>query len=92
MHKFIGILLSLFLISSSFARPYAGISGGYGMTTWKGLIPPPDKQNFAIMISTPLEVDEGGGMWGALVGFEFTPHFAIEGSYKHFPSHNRAQN
>lgn len=65
---------------------YAGLSGGYGATTWEGLVPKEAKKNMAVSISAPLEVKESGGMWGAQVGYEFTPHFALEASYKHYPN------
>lgn len=80
------VIISGCAISLAYSYPfYAGIRGGFGSTTWKGLVPRQENQNFALNISTPLEVKEGGGLWGAIVGYEFTPHFAIEAAYQHYP-------
>lgn len=65
--------------------PYIGIIGGYGSTTWDGLVPSTRNQNAAMNMSTPVDVDEGGGVWGLLAGYEFSPYFAIEGSYLKYP-------
>lgn len=60
---------------------YLGVIGGYGETTWQGLVPAKKNQNPALMLSTPIRVEEGGTTWGVLVGYEFTPNFAIEANY-----------
>ena len=39
---------------------YIGMLGGYGSTTWQGLVPKKANQNAAIIISTPKSVEEGG--------------------------------
>lgn len=65
---------------------YVGAIGGYGSTTWQGLVAPKENQNFALLLSTPVDVEEGGAIWGALLGYEFTPHFAIEANYMHYPT------
>lgn len=67
---------------------YVGAIGGYGSTTWKGLVPTRENQNVALMLSTPIDVDEGGSVWGILTGYEFTRFFAIELNYIHFPEAN----
>jgi hypothetical protein len=64
---------------------YLGGIGGYGSTTWQGLVPTQENQNLAISISTPLEVKEGGGVWGFFGGYEFIPNFAIEANYMRYP-------
>lgn len=64
---------------------YIGVAGGYGSTTWQGLVPSASNQNLALSISTPTWVDEGGFTWGMLAGYEFSPYFAIEASYAHYP-------
>jgi hypothetical protein len=67
-------------------RPfYLGAIGGYGSTTWNGLVPIKGKQNLAINISTPIEVREGGALWGLLVGYEFNSYVALEANYMRFP-------
>src|SRR5579871_4456332 len=60
---------------------YLGITGGYGWTTWGGLVPPKNKQNFATNMSTPTYINEGGTLWGVFAGYEFLPYFALEGAY-----------
>lgn len=72
--------------SVSFNRAfYIGLLGGYGSTTWRGLVPTKENQNLALNLSTPIHVTEGGGAWGVLAGYEFIPAFALEASYMHFP-------
>ncbi|OGT36463.1 MAG: hypothetical protein A3F11_11785 [Gammaproteobacteria bacterium RIFCSPHIGHO2_12_FULL_37_14] len=65
---------------------YLGITGGYGSTTWEGLVPPRNKQAAALLLSTPSDVSEGGGLWGYFMGYEIIPHFALEASYTHYPN------
>lgn len=64
---------------------YSGVSGGYGSTTWQGLVPSMENKNMALSISTPTSVQEGGGVWGAFLGYELTPYFALEASYMKYP-------
>ncbi len=72
-------------IDNKFSHPfYFGITGGYGSTTWNGLVPPENQQNDAILLSTPNDVREGGGIWGFYAGYEFIPTFALEAYYTHF--------
>jgi len=74
-------------VESKFRYPfYIGIIGGYGATTWEGLVPKKSKNMAAIMMSTPVEVTEGGVVWGAYVGYEYNPYFALEGSYARYPN------
>jgi hypothetical protein len=90
-------ILSTFLLSLSlysFAghlksqddhRFYVGGIGGYGSSTWQGLVPSQENLNGAISISTPIHVEEGGRVWGGMFGYEFMPYFAVEGSYVSYP-------
>jgi len=64
---------------------YAGITGGYGFTTWQGLVPPEEKQSSAMAMSTPNNVSEGGVLYGFFAGYEFLPYFALEATYLHYP-------
>jgi opacity protein-like surface antigen len=66
-------------------KAYVGALGGFGSTTWQGLVPAQEKQNMAISISTPVSVEEGGGVWGLAAGYELTPYFALEANYQHYP-------
>jgi hypothetical protein len=66
-------------------RPfYVGLLGGYGSTTWDGLVPSRANQNLAMSISTPIEVEEGGGVWGVFAGYELNPFFAVEMTYMNY--------
>ncbi len=64
---------------------YIGLAGGYGSTTWQGLVPTPENQNMGMKTSTPLVVSEGGGIWGILAGLELSPYFALEANYFRYP-------
>ncbi|MDX2346349.1 MAG: outer membrane beta-barrel protein [Legionella sp.] len=64
---------------------YVGVNGGYGATTWQGLVPTLDNQNIVLSISTPVEVQEGGGVWGGMIGFEFSKHWGVEFNYLAYP-------
>lgn len=65
---------------------YAGVTGGYGSTTWQGLVPSVDNQNNAMIVSTPVNAEEGGAVWGLYAGYEFIPNFAMEASYMRYPT------
>lgn len=69
---------------------YIGVLTGYGSTTWNGLVPRESNLNSAISLSTPINVSEGGAVWGLVTGLEFTPTFALELSYMHYPDANVA--
>lgn len=72
-------------MNNEFDHPfYLGVLGGVGSTTWEGLVPSPLNRK-ALVISTPMLVQEGGPVWGVLAGYEFSPYFAIEGNYTSYP-------
>lgn len=64
---------------------YVGGIGGYGATTWDGLVPTEKNQKAALMVSIPIEAEEGGATWGAFAGYEFSPNLAVEASYLRYP-------
>ena len=64
---------------------YVGLNGGYGSTTWKGLVPSPDNQSIVLNISTPTNVHEGGWVWGGVAGFDFSPFVGVELNYLSYP-------
>lgn len=64
---------------------YVGFMGGYGSTTWGGLVPSEANQNLAISMSTPLYVEEGGKTFGFMAGYEVSPYFAFESNYIRYP-------
>jgi hypothetical protein len=69
--------------SDKFRYPfYVGLLGGYGSTTWNGLVP--ENQNAATTLSTPTNVSEGGFTWGLFAGYEFIPQFALEAAYMRY--------
>lgn len=88
-------LFSLLLLSTAYCHAgtegktrhplYAGLIGGYGSTTWQGLVPAEKDKSLAMMMSTPETVDEGGFTWGFLAGYEFSPYFALEANYMRYP-------
>lgn len=63
---------------------YIGISGGYGTTTWNQLVS--RNQTAAMTLATPIRAEEGGATWGVFGGYEFSPAFALEASYLHYPT------
>lgn len=63
---------------------YAGVMGGYGSTTWTGLVPLKEDQNIAMSLSTPIGASEGGVVWGFFAGYELIPTFAIEAGYTRY--------
>jgi hypothetical protein len=65
---------------------YLGAAGGYGSTTWEGLVPTLNNQSVALSLSTPTGASEGGGVWGFFGGYEITRYFAVEANYLHFPN------
>ena len=72
---------------NKFIHPfYIGVTGGYGSTTWDGLVPSGSNRGTAMLLSTPVNVHEGGGTWGVFVGYEFIPFFALEASYNKYPN------
>ncbi len=64
---------------------YVGVNGGYGSTTWIGLVPELENENMVLSMSTPIDVREGGGVWGGFAGVELTPFFALEANYLSYP-------
>lgn len=65
---------------------YAGLTIGYGTTTWSGLVASEDDDDIAMAVSTPTSVNEGGTIGGVFVGYEIFPSFAMEFSYTHYPN------
>lgn len=61
-----------------------GVLGG-GSTTWKGLVPETSKQNAAINLSTPIDVQEGGFVWGIAAGVEAFKNFQLQFDYMDYP-------
>jgi hypothetical protein len=62
---------------------YIGAIGGYGSTTWQGLVP--KTINDALVFSTPVKVNEGGNIGGLFAGHEISRNFALEVSYIRYP-------
>lgn len=66
-------------------RFYVGGIGGYASTTWYGLVPRQSNANSAMSMSTPIDAQEAGSVWGGMIGFEPIPYFAVEASYMRYP-------
>lgn len=64
---------------------YIGISSGYGSTIWSGLVPPANKTSATLLLSAPVNVTEGGTIWGFFGGWEIIPPLAVEFSYTRYP-------
>jgi hypothetical protein len=74
-------------VDDKYKHPYyIGVTGGYGWTTWGGLVPAKKNQNLALLLSTPKYVNESGALWGVFAGYEFIPNFALEAAYMHYPN------
>lgn len=63
---------------------YFGGTVGYGSTNWDALV---DKhaETDGSDISTPVSVTDKGAVWSVLAGYEFSPHFALQGNFQHYP-------
>lgn len=84
------VVLNLYAMSVStqpiVSHPvYIGGMGGYGSTTWQGLVPADENLNLAMSMSTPIAAQEGGGVWGIFAGYEILPYFAVEANYMRYP-------
>ncbi len=72
-------------VSDKFKHPfYVGVTGGYGKTTWEGLVS--KSESAALLLSSPMYVNEGGALWGLFAGYEFFPYFALEAAYMRYPN------
>ncbi len=89
------LVLFFFRVADTFAATlenpysypfYVGVEGGYGSTTWEGLVPSKENRNFALDMSTPVFVTEGGAVWGIFAGYELIPYFAVEANYMRYPN------
>ena len=65
---------------------FLGAGTGYGSTLWRGLVPEKSNQNMALSMSTPVNVDEGGFLWGVGGGVEIIPQFQLEFFYWKYPN------
>lgn len=86
---FLGLMWSSFVFAKAPPEPkpfYVGINGGFGSSTWQGLVPSQKNQNFAINASMPIKVQEGGLAIGVFTGYEFTRYFALEAGFRRYPS------
>ncbi len=90
MSKLIWMALGIFASSLVHAQKpenpwYVGAGLGYGSTTWRALVPNVSNQNLALSMSTPVEVQEGGLLWGVGGGMEVIPQFQVEFNYWKYP-------
>lgn len=92
MHKILRLLWGLISLGSTHlyaqmpVNPwYVGAGVGYGSTTWHALVPHTSNQNLALSMSTPIEAQEGGLLWGVGGGIEVIPQFQVEFNYWNYP-------
>lgn len=85
---FITFILSHALFAESKTKYpwFLGGGVGYGSTLWRGLVPELGNQNMALSMSTPVNVDEGGLLWGFGGGVEVIPQFQFEFFYWKYPN------
>jgi len=62
---------------------YAGVTAGYGRTTWDMLVTTDTLPSF--QVSTPIDASNMGIIWGGFIGYQFTKLFAIEAAYERYP-------
>lgn len=63
---------------------YVGVTGGVGSTTWGNLVA--KNMNDALSTSVPINVSEGGTVYGIYIGYKCIPAFSIELSYMQYPT------
>lgn len=61
---------------------YIGASAGYGNTDWDELVSNHLGNGDGVV---PIKADSGGLAYSILTGYNFTPYFALEFAYEHFP-------
>ena len=64
---------------------FIGGAGGFGSTTWQGLVPSTTNQSSAMSLSTPIDAQEGGGLWGIVGGVEAFKNFQVQFEYLNYP-------
>lgn len=67
---------------------YFGINFGYGNTDWSQLVAQWQTtiEYNLLSVSTPISAGDQGPAWGAFIGWEVQPHFALEMDYVRFPN------
>lgn len=65
---------------------YAGILAGYGSTSWGHMVSA--DSTTLIALATPVDASDHGMVWGALLGYQFSPNFAFETTYVHYDDTN----
>jgi opacity protein-like surface antigen len=61
---------------------YTGILTGYGSTSWGHMVSA--DSTTLIALATPVDASDSGIVWGALLGYQFSPNFALETTYVHY--------
>lgn len=86
------ILFSCAVNSASYALAwtksyplYIGMSGGWGSTNWTGLVDKFAEQDGSDL-SVPVSAKDSGIVWGALAGYEISPHFALQAEFLQYPT------
>lgn len=61
---------------------YAGLSIGYGETTWHELA----TDDILAQFSAPKSAHDFGTLWGGFIGYQFGRSFALEATYMRYPN------
>lgn len=65
---------------------YTGLMTGYGDSDWSDVVVQPGWENLPVLLANPYNADGDGILYGADFGYQFSPHFAIEGEYIRMPT------
>lgn len=65
-----------------FRHFYAGVSVGYGETSWRELASNDD----LVSVSVPFSAHDYGALWGGFLGYQFGDSFALEATYRRYPN------
>jgi hypothetical protein len=65
---------------------YAGLMTGYGDSDWNDVVVKPGWENLPVLVANPYSAEGDGILYGADFGYQFSPHFAIEGEYIRMPT------
>lgn len=63
---------------------YVGILAGYGSTNWNSLANHDKDYSDQVLTTVPEKADDTGLDYGAFIGYQFTPNYALEFEYRKF--------
>ncbi len=101
IQKLLLALLGLSLVSSLFADStsnnmsvnqykqsffYGGLIGGYADVDWSSVVSQPGWNNATVTVANPYSASGTGLAYGVDLGYQFSPHFDVEGQYIRMPT------